>query len=290
MLKKICYLLSVSLVLTTPGVALEPGQTKVVVSLDDCQFQQFIQSAEKPVIVDFWASWCGPCMRVKPLFEEVAQELKEDYLFVTVNVDQSPELVARYEIEMIPTFKVIKKGEVVGTFSGGNKEYLIESIRNSIEGKVVEPEPTHEPEVAFDGKLTEAVLLDAVKKGSKDLVAACLASKEIDVNKRIEIDVLGLPMQNTALWEATMLHLFYRPSFEIVEMLLRAGANPDVELVHPIFDEEQKFESWHQITARQLIENTAIVSDEKIAQIENEAFRHVMMQSKAEAIKILKLL
>jgi thioredoxin 1 len=76
-------------------------------------FDQLVLNADVPVLVDFYADWCGPCKMIAPLLEEVAQEAT-DARVVKVNVDDNPQLAARYGISSIPSLLVFKDGEVVG--------------------------------------------------------------------------------------------------------------------------------------------------------------------------------
>ena len=75
-------------------------------------FQQEVLSSDKPVLLDFWASWCGPCRMVGPVLDEIAQE-REDIKVCKVNVDEEPELAATYQISSIPTLMVVEGGKVV---------------------------------------------------------------------------------------------------------------------------------------------------------------------------------
>ena len=75
-------------------------------------FQRNAVQSGKPVLLDFWASWCGPCRMLSPTVEEIAQE-RPDILVGTINVDEEPELAARFQVMSIPTLVVMKEGRVV---------------------------------------------------------------------------------------------------------------------------------------------------------------------------------
>ena len=90
-------------------------------------FQQEVLQSDRPVLVDFWASWCGPCRMVAPIVEEIAEEL-EHIKVVKVNVDEEPELAARYQIMSIPTLMVFKNGELVNQALGALPKHQILSL------------------------------------------------------------------------------------------------------------------------------------------------------------------
>jgi len=75
-------------------------------------FQEEVIRSDKPVLVDFWAPWCGPCRKVVPLVEEIAEE-RSDIKVVKVNVDEEQELAAQFQIMSIPTLMVFKNGKLV---------------------------------------------------------------------------------------------------------------------------------------------------------------------------------
>ena len=75
-------------------------------------FQEEVIHSEKPVLVDFWASWCGPCRMVGPIIDEIAAEHPE-YKVVKINIDEEPELASQYRVVSIPTLMVMKDGQVV---------------------------------------------------------------------------------------------------------------------------------------------------------------------------------
>ena len=76
-------------------------------------FDQLIAEAELPVLVDFWAEWCGPCRMVSPVVERIASAYKGRLLTVKVNIDKKPHVAARYQIQSIPTIMLFKKGQPV---------------------------------------------------------------------------------------------------------------------------------------------------------------------------------
>jgi thioredoxin 1 len=91
------------------------GATKAVT---DATFEAEVLKSGKPVIVDYWAEWCGPCRQVAPVLEEIATEYSEKIDVVKLNVDQNPEVTQRYGIMNIPTMSVFKDGQVVKEIVG----------------------------------------------------------------------------------------------------------------------------------------------------------------------------
>jgi thioredoxin 1 len=91
---------------------------------NESNFDQLVLNSEVPVLVDFYADWCGPCRMIAPALEELARE-NPDARIVKVNVDHSPRLAAQYGISSIPSLKAFRGGQVVGEHVGmANKAYL----------------------------------------------------------------------------------------------------------------------------------------------------------------------
>ena len=84
----------------------------------DANFEQEVLKADKPVLVDFWAPWCGPCRMVAPIVEELADEYDGKVEFVKVNTDDNPNTAVKYGIRSIPTLLVFKDGEPAGQIIG----------------------------------------------------------------------------------------------------------------------------------------------------------------------------
>ena len=95
-----------------------------VINVNNGNFQEEVLNSEKPVLVDFWASWCGPCRMVSPIVDEIAAE-RSDIKVVKINVDEQPELAGRFGIMSIPTLLVIKGGEVVAQSMGAKPKNQI---------------------------------------------------------------------------------------------------------------------------------------------------------------------
>jgi thioredoxin len=73
-----------------------------------------ITSSSKPVVIDVFATWCGPCQMMKPFFEELAKELSTTYTFAQLNVDESRELAIQFGVSSVPTFVFMKNGAIIG--------------------------------------------------------------------------------------------------------------------------------------------------------------------------------
>jgi len=86
--------------------------------ITDAEFEQEVIKADVPVLVDFWAPWCGPCHMVAPILEELAQEFNGKVKIVKMNVDENPKTPPQYGIRAIPTLIIFKGGEVAEQITG----------------------------------------------------------------------------------------------------------------------------------------------------------------------------
>ena len=98
------------------------------------QWEHEVIHSDKPVFVDFWATWCGPCRMVSPIVEELSNEYEGRVNFVKVDVDQNRELATKYNIMSIPTLAIFQNGEVIAQSAGAASK---EAIRNYIDKNIV---------------------------------------------------------------------------------------------------------------------------------------------------------
>lgn len=96
--------------------------------LTEQNFQQEVLNSEKPVLVDFWATWCGPCKMLAPTISQIADEQEGIVKVGKVDIDQQPQLAAQYGISSIPTLIVFKNGKVAASSVGVRSKGMIEDM------------------------------------------------------------------------------------------------------------------------------------------------------------------
>ena len=105
----------------------------MTISVTDDSFENDVLKSDKPVIVDFWAEWCGPCKQIAPALEEMATEMSDQIVVAKVNIDENPGTPGKYGIRGIPTLLLFKDGEIVSQKVGAlPKNQLVEWVQSSI--------------------------------------------------------------------------------------------------------------------------------------------------------------
>jgi putative thioredoxin len=106
---------------------------RVEIEVNDSSFQEKVVEASKktPIVVDFWAEWCGPCHMLSSIISKLAKEYKGKFILAKINVDQNPKTAAKYQIMSIPNVKMFKNGNLVSGFVGAIPEIKVREWLNN---------------------------------------------------------------------------------------------------------------------------------------------------------------
>ena len=103
-------------------------------TITDANFEEKVMQSKLPVLVDFWAPWCGPCQIITPMIEALAKEYNDKAVIGKLNVDENPKIATKYGIRSIPTLIIFKKGELINTLQGvGSKSEMATALDTCIE-------------------------------------------------------------------------------------------------------------------------------------------------------------
>lgn len=107
-----------------------------IVHVSDESFEEEVLNADIPVLIDYWAEWCGPCKMIAPILDELAEEYGERVKIAKLNIDDNPETPPKYGIRGIPTLMIFKDGHVEATKVGAvSKSQLTEFIENNVDNR-----------------------------------------------------------------------------------------------------------------------------------------------------------
>ena len=104
----------------------------MALEVKDSTFEELIINSDKPALVDFWAEWCGPCRMISPIVAELADEMEGKAIISKLNVDENPEVCAKYGIRNIPTILFFKGGEVVDKQVGATQKNVLLDKLNAL--------------------------------------------------------------------------------------------------------------------------------------------------------------
>ena len=103
-----------------------------IIYVSDASFEEDVLKSDKPVIVDYWAEWCGPCKMIAPILDEIAEEYKDRITIAKMNVDENQETPQKYAVRGIPTLIIYKDGDVAGTKVGALSKSQLSAFIDSV--------------------------------------------------------------------------------------------------------------------------------------------------------------
>jgi thioredoxin 1 len=103
-----------------------------IIHVSDSTFEEQVLNSGKPVLVDYWAAWCGPCKMIAPILDEIADEYTDKLTIAKINIDDNPLTPQKYAVRGIPTLMIFKNGEIAGTKVGAMSKSQLSAFIDSV--------------------------------------------------------------------------------------------------------------------------------------------------------------
>ena len=196
------------------------------ITLDNAQQYVIDESFKRPVLVDFWADWCGPCKTLMPLLEKLADEYNGDFLLARINADEQQMLASQFQVRSLPTVMLIKDGQPLDGFTGAQSEVQVRQMLEQHLPKAWERDLQQAQAMLEAGQYGEALpVLQRVyeESGRNPQIACMVAHAQVELNRLEEAETT---LSNVKLADQDTL---YEQVKAKIELKKQAAKTPEIE-------------------------------------------------------------